>query len=90
MFGATKASLMEDSALHEAATGCFGRLVAATIAVNASGGPDDPQTLQLALDIWSLVHGWSMLQIDGIPSFLPPTSSRPASVATAAIIDSWS
>jgi AcrR family transcriptional regulator len=89
MFGCAKASLMASSALHDAATGCFGRLVAATIAVSGSGGPEDPQILQRALDIWSLVHGWSMLQVDGIPSFLPPTSMRPASVATEAIIESW-
>ena len=89
MFGATKASLMGDSALHEAATGCFGRLVAATIAVNGSGNPEDPQMLQRALDIWSLVHGWSLLRIDGVTSFLPPSPLHPASVATDAIIKSW-
>ncbi len=89
MFGCAKASLMEHPALHEAATGCFGRLVAATIAASGSGGPEDPQTLQRALDIWSLVHGWSLLRIDGVTSFLPPAPVRPASVATDAIIESW-
>lgn len=89
MFGAAKATLMSSPELHEAGTGCFGRLVAATIAASGAGGPEDPLTLQRALDIWSLVHGWSMLRIDGVASFLPPTPVRPASVATAAIIDSW-
>jgi AcrR family transcriptional regulator len=89
MFGAAKATLMSSPELHDAGTGCFGRLVAATIAVSGSGGPEDPQSLQRALDIWSLVHGWSMLRIDGLTSFLPPTPVQPASVATEAIIDSW-
>jgi AcrR family transcriptional regulator len=90
MFGAAKATLMSSPELHEAGTGCFGRLVAATIAASGTGSPEDPQTLQRALDIWSLVHGWSMLRIDGVTSFLPPTSVRQASVATEAIIASWS
>jgi AcrR family transcriptional regulator len=89
MFGATKASMMEDAVLHEAATGCFARLVMATIAVNGKGDEQDPVILQKAMDIWSLVHGWSLLKIDGVTGFLPPSAERPASLATLAIINSW-
>jgi AcrR family transcriptional regulator len=89
MFGAAKATLMSSPELHEAGTGCFGRLVAATIAASGTGSPEDPLSLQRALDIWSLVHGWSLLRIDGVTSFLPPIPLRPASVAAAALIASW-
>jgi AcrR family transcriptional regulator len=89
MFGCAKASLMDHPSLHEAAAGCFGRLVAATIAASGSGSPEDPEILLRAYDIWSLVHGWSMLCIDGVTFFLPPTPVRSAAVATAAIIESW-
>ncbi len=89
MFGAAKATLMSSAELHEAGTGCFGRLVAATIAVSGGGNADDPQMLQRAIDIWSLIHGWSLLKIDGVTSFLQPVPVRPASIATQAVIDSW-
>jgi AcrR family transcriptional regulator len=89
MFGTAKSTLMSSPELHEAGTGCFGRLVATTIAVTGGGGPEDPTTLQRALDIWSLIHGWSMLRIDGVTSFVPPAPVQPASVATDAIIESW-
>jgi AcrR family transcriptional regulator len=89
MFGAEKQALMEFPVLQEAAGGCFRRLSAATVAASGSGTPDDTLILTRATAIWSLVHGWSRLAIDGITGFLPGDGIAPASVPARAIIDSW-
>jgi AcrR family transcriptional regulator len=54
-----------DPELLEEASGAFQALIDALVALQASGlvQPDDP--LQLARFIWAIVHGISMLVIDG-------------------------
>jgi AcrR family transcriptional regulator len=89
MFGAEKHPLMEFPVLQEAAGASFGRLVAATIAAQGSGHPEDLATLARASALWSVVHGWSRLVIDGVTCFLPEGSIAPASVPARAIIASW-
>jgi len=89
MFGAEKQALMEFPVLQEAAGASFGRLVAATIAAHGSGQADEPATLSRASALWSLVHGWSRLVIDGVTCFLPEGSIAPASVSARAIIAAW-
>ena len=89
MFGAEKQALMGFEVLQQAAHGCFGRLVSATIAAFGAGDPDDAHTLARASAIWALVHGWSRLAIDGVTCFLPADAIVPASVPARAVIDSW-
>lgn len=89
MFGAEKQALMEFPVLQESAGASFGRLVAATIAAYGNGNPEELATLARAGALWSLVHGWSRLVIDGVTCFLPEGSIAPASVAARAIIAAW-
>jgi AcrR family transcriptional regulator len=89
MFGAEKAALMDHDVLRLAAEEAFGRLVAAVIAAYGSGAPDDLDTLARANQIWSAIHGWSRLVIDGVTCFLPEGSVRPASNIARAIVASW-
>jgi AcrR family transcriptional regulator len=90
MFGGEKQVLMEYPVLNAAARACFGRLVAAVAAVQGGkGGEEDACTLARALSLWSLVHGWSRLAIDGVTAFLPPGSAVPASATTRQIIAGW-
>jgi hypothetical protein len=49
----------------------------------------DPQTLRRAVAVWSLVHGWSRLAIDGVTAMLPSTAIEPASLAVRGIVASW-
>lgn len=89
MFGAEKPALMEFEVLDAAGKACFGRLVEATIRATGHGHPEEPQTLQRALAIWSLVHGWSRLAIDGVIQFLPDDVMPPVSDVCRAVIASW-
>lgn len=89
MFGSEKQALMDFPVLQEAAGASFGRLVAATIAAFGSGQPDETASLARASALWSLVHGWSRLVIDGVTCFLPEGSMAPASMSARAIIASW-
>lgn len=89
MFGAEKAALMDFPVLQEAAGAGFGRLVAATIDAHGSGSPDELATLARASALWSIVHGWSRLVIDGVTCFLPDGSIAPASLSARAVIASW-
>lgn len=88
MFGAEKPALMEFEVLDAAGKACFGRLVAATAAASRVSA-DDPLTLQRALAMWSVVHGWSRLAIDGMTHFLPEGVMPKASQIAQPIIDSW-
>ncbi len=90
MFGSEKQALMDFPVLQEAAGASFGRLVAATIDAFGAGHPEDLATLARASALWSLVHGWSRLVIDGVTCFLPEGSIAPVSVSARAIIASWS
>lgn len=89
MFGAEKQALMDFEVLQQAAHGCFGRLVAATIDAHGGGHPEEAATLARASAIWALVHGWARLAIDGVTCFLPTDAVAPASVPARAIIASW-
>ena len=89
MFGAEKQALMEFPVLKEAAGAGFGRLVAATIAAYGGGQPQDLDTLARASALWSLVHGWARLVIDGVTCFLPEGSVAPASETARSIIKAW-
>lgn len=89
MFGVDKPALVEFEVLDQAGKGCFGRLVAATIAASGQGHPEELVTLQRALAIWSLVHGWSRLAIDGMTHFLPEDVMPRASDVSRQIISSW-
>lgn len=89
MFGADKPGLMEFDVLRQAARDSFGRLVAAVIAVRGEGAADDPATLGRASQVWSIIHGWSRLAIDGMTCFLPEECVCPASDTTRALIAGW-
>lgn len=89
MFGADKHVLMEFEVLGDAGRGCFGRLVQATAEASGRADADDPLMLQRALAVWSIVHGWSRLAIDGVTHFLPEDSMPSASAVVRSIVASW-
>ncbi|GAB3736805.1 MAG: TetR/AcrR family transcriptional regulator [Lysobacteraceae bacterium] len=89
MFGIDKPALMEHSPLHEAAMACFGRLVAATAAASAPGILDEIDLLKRANAIWTVVHGWSRLAIDGMTDFQPPGAFAPAADIVAPVVRGW-
>lgn len=89
MFGADKPALMEFEVLDRAGKGCFGRLVAATIAASGEGSAEDPESLRRALAMWSLVHGWARLAIDGVIQFLPDDVMPRVSDVARPLISAW-
>jgi AcrR family transcriptional regulator len=89
MFGAEKPALMAFDVVDQAGRACFGRLVDATVRAVGHGGPDDPESLTRALAIWSFVHGWSRLAIDGIAQSLVGDLMPRASDVARSIIASW-
>ncbi|MCU0756413.1 MAG: TetR/AcrR family transcriptional regulator [Xanthomonadales bacterium] len=89
MFGMDKPALMEHPPLAEAATACFGHLVASVALAGQTGGIDDPLTLRRANAIWAIVHGWSRLAIDGMTHFQPADAKPPASEIVAAFVGTW-
>jgi hypothetical protein len=89
MFGIDKPALMEHLPLHEAAMACFGRLVAATAAASAPGILDELDLLKRANAIWTVVHGWSRLTIDGMTDFQPPGAFAPAADIVAPVVRGW-
>ena len=89
MFGAEKPALMEFEVVDKAGRACFGRLLQATIQAVGHGSAEDASSVQRALAIWSLVHGWARLAIDGITQFLPEDAMPRASDVARAIIASW-
>lgn len=65
MFGATLLGTAADPELEREGSAAFQALVAALVAQQRAGLVVDDPPLQLALFIWSLVHGVAMLAIDG-------------------------
>ncbi|MGA0841110.1 MAG: TetR/AcrR family transcriptional regulator [Pseudomonadales bacterium] len=76
-------------ALKTAANDGFDRLLAATAAACAPAQLDSVELYKRANAIWSVVHGWSRLTIDGMLAFQPHGALAPASTIAAPIITSW-
>ena len=83
MFGGCPAPLDAQPALAEAGQRCFAALLELTAA--RSGEPiDSPAAFQRAIALWSLVHGFALLQSDGA---LPRFHSLPDPLELAALLN---
>lgn len=89
MFGAEKPALMEFDVLREAARASFGRLVSAVAAASGPDGTDEKLVLGRASQLWSLIHGWARLVIDGVACVLPEDCILPASAGARTLVTSW-
>jgi AcrR family transcriptional regulator len=83
MFGGCPPSSSENQALFDAGRRCFEALLELTAA--RSGEPiDSPAAFQRAIALWSLVHGFALLQSDGaLPDHLP----LPEAIDLAALLN---
>lgn len=89
MFGADKPALMEFDVLREATQASFGRLVSAVTAASSRNFADESVILGRASQLWSLIHGWSRLVIDGVACMLPESCFLPASAAARSLVSQW-
>jgi AcrR family transcriptional regulator len=75
--------------LQAAANAGFDRLLMATEAACAPAQLDPVELHKRANAIWSVVHGWARLTIDGMLDFQPHGVLPPASTIAAPIINAW-